>query len=168
MRRAPATPDFEQVVRAHSGALRAFARSMTGEHHLAEDVVQETFLRAWRHLPSWRGDGPLEAWLVTICRNVALSMLTRRRTTEPLEEDRPSTADDFAEADLLEMISHLDVDHREVAALCLVLAWPYADVAAALGVPVGTVRSRLSRARDNLRAMLDTDSGAGRRSSGAA
>jgi len=148
------TAQFEETVASAIAGLRRYARTIVGRD--AEDVVQDALLRAWRHYPSWRRDGPFEAWLLAICRNVALDEL-RRRSRRPVEVPmdveplRPEPA--FVNVEVADLVGRLHLAHREVLVLVDVLGHDYATAAEILDVPVGTVRSRLFRARDALVAM---------------
>ena len=139
---------------------------------MAEDATQETFLRAWRYLDSFRGTGSREGWLLRICRNSVYDLEAKERRGVPADRadvirlDRPGPAAAIAapdadpglfESDVVELINQLPVDHREILVLCGVLGYSYEDAAAVLDVPVGTVRSRLSRARQGLETLLVTD-----------
>jgi RNA polymerase sigma-70 factor (ECF subfamily) len=148
------TARFEEAVASAIVGLRRYARTIVGRD--AEDVVQDALLRAWRHYPSWRGDGPIEAWLLAICRNVALDELRRRsrRPVEaPMDVEPLRTDPTFMRVELADLVGRLHVAHREVVVLVDVLGHDYGTVAEILDVPVGTVRSRLFRARDALVAM---------------
>lgn len=145
---------FDDVVRAHSPAVSAFARSLVSDSHLAEDIVQETFVRVWRYLPTYRGEGSFEGWIIRICHNVIRTTMKRHKVAEPMTDDIEQVADDFGSFDLLDLVSTLGPEHRAVTVLCLVLGHSYEDAADILGVPVGTVRSRVSRARGVLQGKL--------------
>ncbi|HEV7887833.1 MAG TPA: RNA polymerase sigma factor [Acidimicrobiales bacterium] len=141
--------EFEGLVRAHAGAVSAYARAVCGDRWLAEEAVQETFLRAWRYLDSFRGDGSFEGWLLRICRNCLTDLANRADRPEvalALEwHDQAQPPDLSAELELL--LGSLSVVQREAVALCGLLGYSYDAAAVLLDVPVGTIRSRLSRAR---------------------
>lgn len=154
---------FDDLVRAHHRAVSAYARAITADRHLAEDAVQETFLRAWQYLDSYRSSGSFEGWLLTICRRCVID-LAHREQRQPAPElprvgpeppSRTHQAPDHT-GDVLDLIAGLPLPHREVLVLCGWLGYDYEEAATLLGVPVGTVRSRLHRARsaldDSLRA----------------
>jgi RNA polymerase sigma-70 factor (ECF subfamily) len=142
--------------------LRAFAISLCGEADKADDLVQETVLKAWRHLDSFAEGTNLRAWLFTILRNTFLSDLRARRDEVPLESDAafalhlgvaPSQHSWLGGKDLLKALERLSHDQR--AALILVGAegFTYEEAAAICGCAVGTIKSRVNRARLRL---LDT------------
>ncbi len=152
--------DFEELVREHQRSLRAYAFSFVREAHAADDIVQETLIRAWRYLPTFRGEGSLQGWLMRICGNVARTYLRKRHVHEPIlsEDEVPSPVDASSHSDLMSLITKLTVEHRTVVTLCLVLGFTYEEAADILEVPIGTVRSRLFRARENLaQEMTDID-----------
>jgi RNA polymerase sigma-70 factor (ECF subfamily) len=144
--------EFEEVVRREADALRRYAFTLTRNDWLADDVVQESFLRAWRYWESYRGESTRQAWLIRICRNVAFSMLRKQLPTTALsnDHDHPSTPYESM-VDLADELAGLSIEHREVIVLVDVLGYDYATVADIVDCPIGTIRSRISRARDSLR-----------------
>ena len=150
---------IDDIVRDHTPAVTAFTRSLVSESALVDDIVQETFIRVWRYLPTFRGEGSFEGWIIRICHNVIRTTMKRRKFTEPIEADIESEVDDYGSFDTLDLLGSLSPDHRAVTVLCLVLGHTYEDAADILGIPVGTVRSRVSRARDVLKAQLDSAPG---------
>lgn len=154
---------FDDVVLPHLDSAYNLARWLVRDPVLAQDVVQEAMLRAWRYQGGLRGEA--KPWLLQIVRNVAYAMLAeQRRAPEPVDPaslaDLPETAGGPDE--LLQRKQGLDRLHQAVAALppelreCLVLRefeeLSYKEIAAVTGVPIGTVMSRLWRAR---RILLD-------------
>jgi len=149
---------FDAIVRRHSGAVTAYARAVSGDTWTADDAVQETFLRAWKYFDTFDGRGSVEGWLIRICRNCLIDMAAR--PTAELHAAPPTTAEAGAPADtsheIYDLLERLPLAHREVLALCGLLGYDYESAAALLDVPVGTVRSRVHRARESLRrALLD-------------
>ena len=144
--------EFEDVVRREADALRRYAFTLTRNDWLVDDVVQESFLRAWRYWESFREESTRQAWLIRICRNVAFSMLRKQLPTTALsnDHDRPSTPNESM-VDLADELAGLSIEHREVIVLVDVLGYDYATVADIVDCPIGTIRSRISRARDSLR-----------------
>lgn len=142
------------------------AYRLLGDWSAAEDAVSLTFLEAWRCRSRVRPDGDsLVPWLLGIATNVARNTARARRRHAaalgrlPMPHDEPDFADDVADrVDVLasarsaqEALARLRRPEREVFALCVYASLDYAAAAEALGIPVGTVRSRLSRARARLR-----------------
>lgn len=148
------TQSMDDIVRTHRPAVTAFTRSMVSESALVDDIVQETFIRVWRYLPTFRGEGSFEGWIIRICHNVIRTTMKRRKFTEPIEADIESPVDDYGSFDMLDLVATLSPDHRAVTVLCLVLGHSYEDAADILGIPIGTVRSRVSRARAALQEKL--------------
>ena len=126
------------------------ALGSTGEE---QDLVQETYLRALRSLGSYRGDAPVRAWLLSIARNVCADHVRRReRQRRLIDRVRPHPMDAVSPAhvaidDLLDTLGH---DRREAFVLTQLLGLSYEEAAAALECPIGTVRSRVARARADL------------------
>jgi RNA polymerase sigma-70 factor, ECF subfamily len=157
---------FQQHVVPEIDVLYRVALSITRSHADAEDLVQDTLLRAYRAIESFDGRHP-RAWLLTILRNAQVNRVRRRRP-EPLHDPEDvnrrlaATADEAAQPDEAFMAGVLDQHlgaalealppkFREVVELIDVGELSYPEAAAALGIPVGTVMSRLSRARRRLR-----------------
>jgi RNA polymerase sigma-70 factor (ECF subfamily) len=118
-----------------------------------QDLVQETYLRALRSLPSYRGEAPVRAWLLRVARNVCADHVRRReRHRRLVERVRPLALDavspDHASVD--DLLDVLGTDRREAFVLTQMLGLSYEEAAAALDCPIGTVRSRVARARAEL------------------
>lgn len=152
---------FDAVIAPWLNAAFNLARWLTGNEHDAEDVVQEACLRAFRALGSFHPGNDGRAWLLTIVRNTAWNSLRRNRRHEPLAES------DFIETSLdpeAELIRRADVEsvrraleelppeYREVIVLREMESLSYRQIADVIGAPIGTVMSRLSRARAALHA----------------
>ncbi|HEY0207129.1 MAG TPA: sigma-70 family RNA polymerase sigma factor [Acetobacteraceae bacterium] len=165
--------DIAALLEPHIPALRRYAYALTRDHAAADDLVQDCLERA---VSRWylRGtDAQLRAWLFTILHNLFVSALRTRRR-RPLHDDLDKTTDaavsvppsqecSLAGREMLERFGALSADHQEVLLLIGVEGMPYASVARVLGVPVGTVMSRLSRAREQFRRLLDGERPALRR-----
>lgn len=127
----------------------------------AEDLTQETYLRVFRSLPGFRAESTVRAWVLSIARRVAADHLRSRRTRPRLDpsavpEDLGlATAVDLAESVALrELLTHLDPGRRIAFVLTQVLGLGYAETAQVCGCPIGTIRSRVARARAELAAQL--------------
>ncbi|MFF5189438.1 RNA polymerase sigma factor [Streptomyces sp. NPDC000345] len=175
---------FAELYEQHATAVYHHALRLTGDWSAAEEVMSETFLAAWQG----RGDveaegGSLRPWLFGIATNKArnadrglrrrLAFLARRAPEAEAEavgdfaEDVAGRVDDARRlADVQRVLGRLRRHEREVIALCVWGGLDYAQAAEALGVPVGTVRSRLSRARARLRKFVEGEERAGRREGG--
>jgi RNA polymerase sigma-70 factor, ECF subfamily len=153
--------------------LRRYARVLTGEATRADDLVQETLARAWEKRRLWATGTDLRAWLFTIMHNVFVNQraLARREAANvSLDSDDgggaawqiPVRATQQTRVELIEVlrdVGKLPVDQRAVLVLAAVEELRYEEIAAVLSIPVGTVMSRLSRAREKLRrAASDTPS----------
>ena len=140
--------------------LRRYARALAGDRNAADDLVQDTLERAWSKLHLYRRGTDLRAWLFTVMHNVYVNQLRALRPTTPLDEEMPELAQPVRETDTLVLrdldaaIQRLPADQREVLLLVALEEMSYGEAADSLGVPIGTVMSRLSRAREKLRAML--------------
>ena len=152
--------EFDIFVREHARPVRRFAFGMLHDNWAADDALQETFLRAWRSWSSFRGESTREAWVIRICRNVVLDML-KRRFDQPLsrvEQIAGEGASHFDQPmlslDSTWMLMQLRLEYREVVFLVDVLGYDYETAAVVLDAPVGTVRSRVHRARSALRDVL--------------
>ena len=156
---------FAVLAGATIGRLDAAARLILKDPHRAQDAVQETLVRCWRDLPTLRDPDRFDAWLHRLFLNACRDELrsSKRRSIEvELPEIHPLSVADSqsasADRDLIERgIRHLDPDHRTVIVLHYYLGLPLPDAAAAMGIPLGTAKSRLHRATQALRAALDSD-----------
>jgi len=140
--------------------LRRYARALVGDRAAADDLVQDTLERAWAKLHLYRRGTDLRAWLFTVMHNVHVNKVRAARSTDPLDEGMPELAlrapqgDALVVRDLDRSISRLPAEQRSVLLLVTLEDMSYDEVARTLGIPIGTVMSRLSRARDKLRAMM--------------
>ena len=148
----------EQFVIEHYEAIFRFLRNLTGSKEDTEDLTQQTFLRAWEALPGFRGDSSLSTWLHSIAYREYTHWLRSRREFVPLDEivDMPDEqANQNLEAVLLRWaIYRLDPEHREVFVLYYVQGFSMSEIAKIIGVPAGTVKSRLFFARQKLKELL--------------
>lgn len=164
---------FEALVRRHERRLFNFLRAATRSDSEAEELTQDTFVRAYRSLGGFRGQSSFKTWLYTIATNLVRTHLKRRarwgwlkgpaRRTDMHENEpdrEPVSPEETAEASLVRRdaidraLSTLDPDLRLVVTLRDVEGLDYREIAASLGVPLGTVESRLFRARQRLRPLL--------------
>ncbi len=162
---------FEQVVLPHLDDAYTLARYVLRDEHDAQDTVQESVLRALRYFESFRG-GDARAWLLAIVRNYCYTWQKGHRTdrfTVPLSEDAtvgiadPRETDDLAiqssERERVQVaVNALPTELREVIVLRELSELSYREISEVVGVPMGTVMSRLSRARNRLADALGTDS----------
>jgi RNA polymerase sigma-70 factor (ECF subfamily) len=162
--------DDEELLRAlhheHGDALFAHAlRLASGDRQRAEDLVQETLLRAWKHPEALDPDrGSVRAWLFTTARHLAIDAWRRRtaRLGEVVTDTLPEPPPEVDEADraveawtVAEALGRLSAAHREVLVECFYGGRSVAEAAARLGVPPGTVKSRTHYALRSLRLVLE-------------
>jgi RNA polymerase sigma-70 factor (ECF subfamily) len=142
---------FEDLVRTYQADVFRFAWHLTRDRALAEDVTQEAFLRAFRFFRSYRGDSRFSSWLFRIARNCAMDAIRRQRTQAArVERERPlgtQIVDATARAELDAALRSVSDEHREPFLLIEVYGLSYQEAADVLGVRVGTVKSRMHRAR---------------------
>ena len=149
-------------IATHIPQLRRYARALTEDYTAAEDLVQDTLERAWKRIALWRLGSDLRAWLFTIMHNLYVNQLKAdsRKQGQPAEQAaldlavRPTQEDRLELRDLNTALQRLSNEQREVVLLVGLEQMSYEEVAKVLGVPVGTVMSRLSRGREQLRAMM--------------
>jgi len=140
--------------------LRRYARALTGDRSGADDLVQDTLERAWAKLHLYRRGSDLRAWLFTVMHNVYVNRVRATRPTTPLGDEmgelaqRPSQGDALVVRDLDRALARLPEEQRAVLLLVAIEDMSYEQVARTLDIPIGTVMSRLSRAREKLRNMM--------------
>ncbi len=140
--------------------LRRYARALVGDRARADDLVQDTLERAWNKFHLWRPGSDLRAWLFTVMHNVHVNQVRASRDHAVLDDESPEMAVAGVQGASLEMrdleraLALLPMEQREVVLLIALEDMSYAEVAGALEIPIGTVMSRLSRAREKLRALM--------------
>ena len=148
---------FEVLVRRHADGLWRLARSMVRDDHLAEEAVQDTFVKAHRSLRSYRGEAAVKTWLSSICYRTCLDALRlRKASVVPLEAARQrGRSEDHEERLVLQgAVASLNQAEREAFTLVHVLGYSRDEAAAILGVPASTMRSRTTRACQRLAELL--------------
>jgi RNA polymerase sigma-70 factor (ECF subfamily) len=168
---------FDAIVRAHQDRVYAFCARMLSDREEALDMAQDVFLSAYRKLDTFRGDSALSTWLLRIAANRCLNRIRQRKTAAGRELQWPATNGDGDEADFqpaapagngpdrvtenMEMgtilagaLERLDPGTRWMVLLSDVEGFSHEEIAELAGVPVGTVKSRLHRARMALRRVL--------------
>jgi RNA polymerase sigma-70 factor, ECF subfamily len=150
--------EFESTALVHAQSLLRFALKMVRDRHRAEDLVQETLLAAWRHFHQFEPGTNCRAWLFRILINARNREFSRHRDlAEVVNIDEVQIRAPETISATVEMHSALDKlpgEHREILILGVVEGFSIKELAMILGVPVGTVMSRLSRARARLRELL--------------
>jgi RNA polymerase sigma-70 factor (ECF subfamily) len=159
------TQTFKQAMLAALPSLRAFAMSLSGRHDRADDLVQETVMKAWSNQHSFKLGTNMQAWLVTILRNHYYSQM-RKRGREVQDSEGTYTAklsvapshDGVMDlADFRRELMHLPDEQREALLLVGASGFSYEEAAEICGCAVGTIKSRVSRARTRLQTALGID-----------
>lgn len=154
-----------QSIVAQIPALRRYARALTGDVWAADDLVQDTLERACSRWRLWLAGTDLRAWLFTLMHNLFVSQVRQDQRRASLVQaanidefahqlQAPASAQDVA-LDLQRCLLRLPMDQRAVLLLVTLEDMSYTEVAKVTGVPVGTVMSRLSRARDRMRELMN-------------
>lgn len=153
---------FSELVRRHQDRIYRFLVRLTRSLDDARDLTQETFLRAFQHLKGWRPEARFSTWLFRIARNQAFDLLRRHQTVEfvMLEEDATVLDPAPGPDDVLNTVQRLrqldaallrlPVEHREIVLLREIEGLSYEELAEVLGLNIGTVKSRIARARSAL------------------
>jgi RNA polymerase sigma factor (sigma-70 family) len=162
------SPSWDDVVEAHSGRVYRLAYRLTGNRHDAEDLTQEVFVRVFRSLSSYT-PGTFEGWLHRITTNLFLDQVRRKQRIRfdgladdvadrlPGREPNPAQHydDHHFDGDVQHALDSLAPDFRAAVVLCDIEGLSYEEIAATLGIKLGTVRSRIHRGRAQLRAALE-------------
>ncbi len=162
-----AAPSWDDIVRTHSARVYRLAYRLTGNQHDAEDLTQEVFVRVFRSLATYT-PGTFEGWLHRITTNLFLDGARRRQRIRfeglgddvaqriPGAERSPAQAwdDNHLDGDIQAALQALPPDYRAAVVLCDIEGFSYEEIAATMGVKLGTVRSRIHRGRAQLRAAL--------------
>ena len=159
-------PSWDEIVRTHSARVYRLAYRLTGNPYDAQDLTQEVFVRVFRSLSSYT-PGTFEGWLHRITTNLFLDMVRRKARirfdalpddAERLVSSTPGPAqiydDTHFDADVQAALDALPPDFRAAVVLCDLEGLSYEEIAATLGIKIGTVRSRIHRGRSQLRAAL--------------
>ena len=162
-------PSWEEIVREHSARVYRLAYRLTGNQHDAEDLTQETFVRVFRSLHTYT-PGTFEGWLHRITTNLFLDQARRKQRIrmDAMGEDaralpvgRPAAAPERAfehgnlDHDIQSALDELPPEYRAAVVLCDIEGLSYEEIAVTLGIKLGTVRSRIHRARARLRVSLE-------------
>ncbi|HEY0212343.1 MAG TPA: RNA polymerase sigma factor [Paenirhodobacter sp.] len=158
-------PDPREELPEHLSALRAFAMSLTRNSAAADDLVQDTIVKAWSNIDRFQRGTNLRAWLFTILRNTFYSDQRKRKREVPDPDgihaatlyDKPAHDGRLAMNDFLRAFDQLSPEHREVLVLVGASGFAYEDAAQMMGVAVGTVKSRANRARARLAELMHLD-----------
>jgi len=156
--------DYQLIV-PYIPNLRRYARALIGDREGADDLVQDTLERAVRKFHLWK-PGDLRAWLFSIMHNVFVNQLKARKIAYEIEVDESIAApmSSVTSTDLMDLdraLAAISPDQREVVLLIALEDMTYAEIARLLGIPIGTVMSRLSRGREKLRRLMEGEGGRG-------
>jgi RNA polymerase sigma-70 factor (ECF subfamily) len=157
---------FSELVCIHARGVRSLIYRMCGDAQIAEDAAQETFIRAWLHLASYRPQTSLRSWLYRIAVNAATDMLRKERRILPsaledlqLSDPHPGPEVVFSQVERTALVQKAVLSLPEASRAVLVLkeyeGMSYHEIADALEIPIGTVMSRLNYARKALRDKLE-------------
>jgi len=146
----------------HCGKIYGLALRLSGSQADAEDVVQDTFMRAFRHLGKFRKDSSFGTWLYRIAVNRTRDLIKRRKPASPELEiaTQPGQADALMGRRLEKALGKLPAGYREVLVLHDVLGMRHAEIGPVLGIKAGTSKSQLHKARANMRQILTSAQGA--------
>lgn len=126
-----------------------------GDRHTVDDLVQDTYLRALRSLHTFRNESPATRWLITIARRACADAIRHRQRAERPELTRKIHHDTTGPVELTMLVDALPVEQRQAFVLTQLLGYTYEEAADFCDCPVGTIRSRVARARSRLVADLD-------------
>ena len=149
---------FEMIVHRYQHKVLHLAYSILGERAAAEDAAQDALLRIWRGLDRFRGESSLSTWIYSIARNAALSARTLRRGEDSIDEQHvriaaesfTAPAAELATFDVMRIVDALPVTQRQVVILFYLAGKSYIETAALAGLPMGTVKTYLHRARKEM------------------
>lgn len=155
-------PTQERQLLSWAPRLRRYARALVGNRDDADDLVQDTLERAWARSNLWHGVADMRAWLFSIMHNLHVDGIRRPKlATVTMDEDTPEVAiaptqgERLAVLDLQAALELLPIEQKEIVLLVALEDMAYAEIATTLGIPIGTVMSRLSRGRERLRALVE-------------
>ncbi|GJL92013.1 RNA polymerase sigma factor [Hyphococcus sp.] len=156
---------FATLVRRHQGKLRAFLLRLCGDNALADDIAQATFMKAHIALAGFTGGGSFRSWLFAIAYRELLQDVRKNKAATRLEETLkaeppPQNSQDMEAGmslDLRRALSSLDEMERASILLCDAAGFSHSEAAAALDAPLGSVKTYLARARENMRAFLSAE-----------
>ncbi|HEX7309091.1 sigma-70 family RNA polymerase sigma factor [Lentzea sp.] len=152
----------EAFVRATQADVWRFVAHLAADVRLADDLAQETYLRALPALARYEGRSPARAWLLAVARRVVAdhirSLRSRPRSHDGSDVEGPVEPGFAEDVVLAELVGSLDPERRAAFVLTQVLGLSYADAAEVCGCPVGTIRSRVARAREDLVTAIRDDS----------
>lgn len=155
----PRAHDFDAFIARHQGSLRAFLRRLCDDDAVADDLAQETFLKAQRALPTYRGEGSEASWLLRIAWREFLDSRRKHRRehltdVDDIDPDSAARTSRITERDVRRALRGLSDDERVAIAACFYEGLTHDEAATALEMPLGTLKSHVARAREKLRGPL--------------
>ena len=151
------TEAFEALLVTYQDKVFRLSYSMLGDRAQAEDAAQESFLRIWKSMDRYRGESNVGTWIFSIARNVCLTAISKRaaRRSAPIEDaERGGPDPPDRQHDILRLVAELPENYRQVVMLFYMEDQSYDEVARLLDLPVGTVKTHLHRARQQLASMV--------------
>jgi RNA polymerase sigma factor (sigma-70 family) len=155
-------PSQERQLLTWVPRLRRYARALASNRDAADDLVQDTLERAWAKAGLWHGVADMRAWLFSIMHNLHVDGIRRPKlATVTMDDETPEVAmaptqgERLAVLDLQAALDLLPIEQKEIVLLVALEDMAYAEIATTLGIPIGTVMSRLSRGRERLRALME-------------
>ena len=156
-----ASSQFDQAARAYGADLYRYAYWLARDRFVAEELVQETFARAWKNWGSLEDLAAVKSWLIAILRNEHARLFERKRLDytdgDPAELDLPAAARSGEHLELEQLVEKLPPAYREPLVLQVLGGYDCREIAEMLGTTTGAIMTRLTRARQALRAHLETD-----------
>ena len=151
--------EFGELVRRHSSAVRALLRRMGAQPALADDVAQDAFLLAFEKCAEFRGEGTFAAWIKRIAARLYLKRISKeaRYVAEITAEEPAPVVDSVGRMDLDEALKSLNEVERLCVSLCHGAGLSHPEIAAAMNLPLGTVKSHVKRGLDKLRLRLQSE-----------
>jgi len=155
---------FADFFNSEAPRLRRYARALCGSMEMADDLLHDCFERAWKNVNRWQPENNGRAWLFTIMHNIFITNLNRYEREVPLESHDDVLFDEDTNNNLIlihdmeKALRSLPPKHREVLLLAGLEQMGYEEIASTLEIPLGTVMSRLSRAREKLRTIMSAKS----------
>lgn len=152
---------FGELVRRYQSPIRGFLARMSADSHLGDDLAQETFIKAWQKLHTYRGGAKFSTWLFAIALNEFRTAVRSRKEMVSIDEseeepEEPSAPPDAMRLDLTEALKRLNSNERAVILLCCQNGLSHEEAASALGCPLGTVKTNVLRGREKLKKYLST------------
>ena len=152
---------FGELVRRHQGVVRGMLHRMCRNHALADDLAQDTFIRAYEKIGSFQGTGSFKSWMCSIAYTEFLKSARKRKSTERVMEkfqtgveDREAPRDMGSVVDLDRGLATLKEEERTLVVLCYSCGLSHSEAAEATGMPLGTVKSHVNRGRAKLQAFF--------------